>query len=68
MAEERRAKTDCTRIVHFRVSATQYDKFSEFAESVGASRSQLLREMIEDMTEGAEVCEQALLHGDVGNA
>jgi hypothetical protein len=55
-------------MVHFRVSATQYDKFSEFAESVGASRSQLLREMIEDMTEGAELCEQALLHGDVGNA
>lgn len=55
-------------MVHFRIDDRQFQKLQDLAQSVGATTSQLLREMIEDITEGADVCEQALLHGDVGLA
>lgn len=68
MPQERKEKAQTTLSVHFRCSAREFYRFKDFAASVGATTGQLLREMIADMNEGAEVCEKALLHGDVGSA
>lgn len=68
MRRELKGVLSVTRMVHFRISTDEFQRFQKFANSVGATTSELLREMVEDMNEGAEVCERALLHGDVGSA
>jgi hypothetical protein len=67
MRDELRAIRSTTRVINFRVKEREFQKFQQFAMSVGATVPQLLREMIDDMTEGAEICERALLHCDIGS-